>query len=52
MHLKDMLFAIANFLILFGALFFITRKMIARMFRERKDKIAGALDEAKNCDDE
>ena len=42
MHLKDILFAIANFLILFGALFFITRKMISRMFRERKEKIAGA----------
>ena len=44
MHLKDILFAIANFLILFGALFFITRKMISRMFRERKEKIAGELD--------
>ena len=44
MHLKDILFAIANFLILFGALCFITRKMISRMFRERKEKIAGELD--------
>ena len=44
MHLKDILFAVANFLILFGALFFITRKMIIRMFRERKEKIAGELD--------
>ena len=44
MHLKDILFAIANFLILFGALFFITRKTISRMFRERKEKIAGELD--------
>ena len=43
MHLKDMLFAIANFLILFGALFFITRKMIARMFRSRKEKIQQEL---------
>ena len=51
MHLKDFLFAIANFVILFGALFFITRKMIARMFRERKEKIARALDEAKQAED-
>ena len=47
MHLKDFLFAVINFVILFGALFFITRKMIARMFKERRDKIAAALDEAK-----
>ena len=51
MHLKDILFAIANFLILFGALFFITRKMIARMFRERKEKIAGELDKAKKAEE-
>ena len=44
MHLKDFLFAVINFVILFGALFFITRKMIARMFKERRDKIAAALD--------
>ncbi len=50
MHLKDILFAIANFLILFGALFFITRKMISRMFRERKEKIAGELDKAKKAE--
>ena len=47
MHLKDFLFAVINFVILFGTLFFITRKMIARMFKERRDKIAAALDEAK-----
>ena len=41
MHLKDFLFAVINFVILFGALFFITRKMIARMFKERRDKTLG-----------
>ena len=51
MHLKDFLFAVINFVILFGALFFITRKMIARMFKERRDKIAAALDEAKAAEE-
>ena len=51
MHLKDFLFAVINFVILFGALLFITRKMIARMFKERRDKIAAALDEAKAAED-
>ncbi len=51
MHLKDFLFAVINFVILFGALFFITRKMIVRMFKERRDKIAAALDEAKAAED-
>ena len=51
MHLRDFLFAVINFVILFGALFFITRKMIARMFKERRDKIAAALDEAKAAED-
>ena len=51
MHLKDFLFAVINFVILFGTLFFITRKMIARMFKERRDKIAAALDEAKAAED-
>ena len=51
MHLKDFLFAVINFVILFGALFFITRKMIARMFKERRDKIAAALDKAKAAED-
>ena len=50
MHLKDFLFALANFVILFGALFLITRKGIARMFRERKEKIARALEEAKQAE--
>ena len=51
MHLKDFLFAVINFVILFGALFFITRKMIARMFKERRDKIAAAMDEAKAAEE-
>ena len=51
MHLKDFLFAVINFVILFGALFFITRKMIERMFKERRDKIAAALDEAKAAEE-
>jgi len=51
MHLKDFLFAVINFVILFGALFFITHKMIARMFKERRDKIAAALDEAKAAEE-
>ena len=51
MHLKDFLFAVINCVILFGALFFITRKMIARMFKERRDKIAAALDEAKAAEE-
>ena len=51
MHLKDFLFAVINFVILFGALFFITRKMIARMFKERRAKIAAALDEAKAAEE-
>ena len=51
MHLRDFLFAVINFVILFGALFFITRKMIERMFKERRDKIAAALDEAKAAEE-
>ena len=51
MHLKDLLFALANFVILFGALFLITRKGIARMFRERKEKIARVLEEAKQAEE-
>ena len=50
MHLKDILFAVANFLILFGALFLITRKMIARTFRQRKEKIAAELERARQAE--
>ena len=50
MHLKDILFAVANFLILFGALLLITRKMIARTFRQRKEKIAAELERARQAE--
>ena len=50
MHLKDILFAVANFLILFGALLFIMRKMIARTFRQRKEKIAADLERARQAE--
>ncbi len=50
MHLKDILFAVANFLILFGALFLIMRKMIARTFRQRKEKIAAELERARQAE--
>lgn len=46
---KEILFAVINFVILFGALFLITRKMIARMFRERKEKIAQDLEQAQKA---
>ena len=48
MHLKDFIFAVINFLLLFGALFLITRKMIFRMFKERKEKIAGEIEKARS----
>mgnify|MGYP004556301515 CR=1 FL=1 len=50
MHLKDILFAVANFLLLFGALFLIMRKMIARTFRQRKEKIAAELERARQAE--
>ena len=50
MHLKDLIFAVLNFLILFGALFLITRKMIARTFRQRKEKIAAELENARQAE--
>ena len=46
---KEILFAVINFVILFGALFLITRKMIVRMFRERKEKIAQSLEQAEQA---
>ena len=52
MHLKDFIFAVINFLILFGALFLITRKMIVRMFKERKEKIAGEIEKARQAEQE
>lgn len=46
---KEILFAIINFVILFGALFLITRKMIVKMFRGRKDAIAQQLAESEQA---
>ena len=48
--IKDFLFAVINFVILFGALFLITRKMIVRMFKERKEKIAQDLEQSHQAD--
>ena len=50
MTIKDFLFAGINFVILFGALFLITRKMIVRMFKERKEKIAQDLEQSHQAD--
>ena len=43
---KEFLYSLINFLILFGALFLITRKMIAKMFRSRQEKIGQDLQSA------
>ena len=43
---KEFLYSLINFLILFGALFLITRKMIAKMFRSRQEKIGQDLQDA------
>ena len=50
MTIKDFLFAVINFVILFGALFLIARKMIVRMFKERKEKIAQDLERSHQAD--
>ncbi|MBQ9046082.1 MAG: F0F1 ATP synthase subunit alpha [Oscillospiraceae bacterium] len=50
--MKEFLFSLINFLILFGALFFITRKMIKRMFAGRRDQIAEDLQDAADCEQE
>ena len=50
MTIKDFLFAVINFVILFGALFLIARKMIVRMFKERKEKIAQDLEQLHQAD--
>ena len=50
MTIKDFLFAVINFVILFGALFLITRKMIVRMFKERTEKIAQDLEQSHQAD--
>ena len=50
MTINDFLFAVINFVILFGAMFLITRKMIVRMFKERKEKIAQDLEQSHQAD--
>ena len=49
MTVKEIIFAIINFVILFGALFLITRKMIAKTFRSRKEQIAQELTQAEQA---
>ena len=44
--MKEFLFSLINFLILFGALFFFTRKLIPQIFRSRREKIRGELQDA------
>ena len=44
--MKEFLFSLINFLILFGALFFFTRKLIPKIFRSRREKIRGELQDA------
>ena len=43
---KEFLYSLINFLILFGALFFLTRKLIPKMFRSRQDRIRDDLQSA------
>ena len=50
--MKEFLFSLINFLILFGALFFLTRKMIKRMFAGRRDQIADDLQSAADAEQE
>ena len=49
MEWKEALFAVINFVILFGALFLITRKMVVRMFRSRKEQIAQSLEQSEQA---
>ena len=51
MTFKEFLFAVINFIILAGGLFFILRKMVARMLNERRDKITQELDQAEHVQD-
>ena len=46
---KEFLYSLINFLILFGALFFLTRKLIAKTFRGRQDRIAKDLEDAETA---
>ena len=50
--MKEFLFSLINFLILFGVLFFLTRKMIRRMFSGRRDRIADDLQAAADSERE
>ena len=49
MTFKEFLFAVINFIILAGGLYFILRKMVARMLNERKDKITQELQQAQQA---
>lgn len=51
MTFKEFLFAVINFAILAGGLFFILRKMVARMLKERRDKIEQELKTADEAQD-
>ena len=46
---KEFLYSLINFLILFGALFFLTRKLIAKTFRGRRERIAQDLEDAETA---
>ena len=46
---KEFLYSLINFLILFGALFFLTRKMIPKLFRSRQEKIQENLQSAEDA---
>ncbi len=50
--MKEFMFSLINFLILFGVLFFLTRKMIRRMFSGRRDRIADDLQTAADSERE
>ena len=44
--MREFLYSLINFLILFGALFFLTRKMIPKIFRSRRERIREDLENA------
>ena len=46
---KEFLFSLINFIILFGALYLIAHKMIAKSFRARQDRIADDLKRAEDA---
>ena len=45
----DILFKILNFIILFGALWYLCRKMIKNMFKGRQDKVKNELEQAEEA---